>query len=94
MQIQIRTKSILCFTSFSLLLRFLGFIWYAFDVGGKNSDSDDEQPQPKRQKNEHHHNPGMPGLPHGIMPPNVIPSQFGPMMGHMGHIGPPFIGGG
>lgn len=67
---------------------------FPFNIGAKNSDSEDEQPQPKKQKNEHHHNPGLAGLPHGMMPPNIMPSQFGPMMGHMGHVGPPFMGGG
>lgn len=36
----------------------------------------------------------MSAMPHGMMPPNVMPPQFPPMMGHMGHVGPPFMGAG
>ncbi len=64
-----------------------------FISGGKNSDSDDEQPQPKKSRNDHQ-NPGMAGLPPGLMHANVMPPQYGhPMMGPM-PVGPPFMGSG
>lgn len=37
-------------------------------------------------------------MPPGMIPHNVMPPHYGPpvgaMMGHMGHVGPPFMGSG
>lgn len=62
-------------------------------AGGKNSDSDDEAPAKKHKPENQNTNNAMSGLPPGMMT-NVMPPQFPPMMGHMGHVAPPYMGPG
>ncbi|XP_065202242.1 BUB3-interacting and GLEBS motif-containing protein ZNF207 [Planococcus citri] len=61
---------------------------------GKNSDSEDEAPTKKHKpENQNNSSNAMSGLPPGMMT-NVMPPQFPQMMGHMGHVAPPFMGAG
>lgn len=81
----------------------LTFIWLSSGRAA-SPDSGDEDPPSKKSKPEGLLGTAPPGMGPGMMPPGMMgpphhmgPGMMppmGPMMGHMGPMGPPFMGPG